>query len=354
MAIQNKLGIKKPTLPTPDYTEYYEYLSVEFDFLDDSTMYPSNESFETVSTGNMNGTGRGEGDWETTHRVKRDTYLKYKGECMIDIWNRAPISTKEIGISTYNGFYTTWTNEEPSIPTGENTIFFNFPLKKVKCRHRISMLESAKLFDGFNDYVYYVNNIDENGQWVSSPITDELDNAVTNASRYEYLVAKKANGDSLTEEEETELTEKYQDFVNKYTNPNYYPSTSWTGEGAPSAWGPNGINRAGRVLGVNDLNWLPSINRVRDLPVTGNPGDAIYVRADINGIGYTTFYWNQSSNKWWYNIIGASGDIEDNFTYQRAFRDAKIKAFNELLLSTRPFTWAAYHIPKYKIERDIL
>lgn len=361
MAIRNKLIVKKPNLPTPDYTEYFEFLSSDFDFLDDARMTPSNESFETVNTQNFNGTGRGFGDWENIYRASRDSYMRYVSDCIPEIWNRQPIKTK--GVSKYHTEgqlfgqgYSAWFDQAPEYPSGENTLFYaNFPLKKVKTKIRISMLESAKLFEGFTDYVYYVNNMDpETGQWrpEESEITQELDNIVIpNSNTYFHLAERKAKGETLTEQQEIDLANMHQDFVNKYTNPNYYPSSSWTGEGLPASWG----NRAGTVLGVDDLNWLPSVNRMRDIPATGNPGDAFFLACDApNGLGWMTWYWNESTNEWKHNIQGSGGDVEDNFMYQREKREAKIRALDELKLSIRPFTWSAYYIPKYKIERDIL
>jgi hypothetical protein len=361
MAIRNKLIVKKPTLPTPDYTEYFEFLSRDLDFLDDSRMTPSNESFETVTTQNFNGTGLGFGDWEFIYRASRDSYIRYVNLCMPEVWNRQPIKTKEISKYHTEGQlfgqgYSTWANQAPEYPSAENTLFYaNFPLKKVKTKIRISMLESAKLFEGFNDYVYLVNNVDpETGQWVgNNEITNELDNVVIpNTITYFNLAERKSNGETLTEQEELDLVDMHQDFVNKYTNPNYYPSSSWTGEGLHANLGPN---RAGVVLGVDDLNWLPSVSRMRDIPATGNPGDAFYLACDApNGLGWMTWYWNESTNEWKHTIQGSAGDVEDTFSVQRARREAKLLWLQDLIVTCKPFTWAAYYIPKYKIEKDIL
>jgi hypothetical protein len=114
-----------------------------------------------------------------------------------------------------------------------------------------------------------------------------------------------------------------------------------------------GFSSADLMPGVFDVNVLPPVKKVSDLPRTGNPGDLIIVNSDDFSGG---------SDRW--HAWDVQNNVFSKFFYDKYFervlndrqfdRTKAIEAKNEVMLSIVPFIWAANYIPSYRINRDIL
>jgi len=114
-----------------------------------------------------------------------------------------------------------------------------------------------------------------------------------------------------------------------------------------------GFSSADLMPGVFDVNVLPPVEKVSDLPRTGNPGDIIIInKGDFTGHNDHWRAWDVQNN------------VFSKFFYDKYFervlkdrqndRNNAIKAKNEVILSLLPFLWSANYIPSYRINRDIL
>lgn len=92
------------------------------------------------------------------------------------------------------------------------------------------------------------------------------------------------------------------------------------------------------------LTFLPPY--VGILPVTGLPGQLIK-----NTDTGDTYAWDEKNNQWSLDLANC---IENIFSEKRAKRNAWTKALNELILATKPFTWANDYAPFHRFKNEIL
>ena len=91
-------------------------------------------------------------------------------------------------------------------------------------------------------------------------------------------------------------------------------------------------------------NYIPAVPTLNILKgYTASQGDI----TKVIEIGDEYIYLNGK----WVNYY--STNLEDLDIQARGFRDAKTKSINELILSLKPFTYAAYHIPKANLSEYI-
>ena len=91
-----------------------------------------------------------------------------------------------------------------------------------------------------------------------------------------------------------------------------------------------------------DANYLPFVELVFDLPTTGNSGDAIYVKDEGR------FYaWDPIGLVW--DPTYYSNTYETCYNTNNAERNEMFDAYDAFTKAMKPFTWAAYHIPKFQI-----
>jgi hypothetical protein len=114
-----------------------------------------------------------------------------------------------------------------------------------------------------------------------------------------------------------------------------------------------GFSSADLMPGVFDVNVLPPVKKVNDLPRTGNPGDLIIVNSgDFTG----------ENDKW--HAWDVQNNVFSKFFYDKYFervlkdrqndRNKAIQAKGNVILALAPFLWSANYIPSYRINRDIL
>jgi hypothetical protein len=97
-----------------------------------------------------------------------------------------------------------------------------------------------------------------------------------------------------------------------------------------------------------DLTFKDAVNNTIDLPLIGINGE---VRHVFNSNNF--YYWNRLTSSWQLTLFeevnGVLIDAGDLFNTNRAYVDAHMKALNELLLATTPFTWSNDYLPKFQI-----
>jgi hypothetical protein len=102
-----------------------------------------------------------------------------------------------------------------------------------------------------------------------------------------------------------------------------------------------------QTLAVDKLNWLPAVDSESKLPTTGNIGDILV------GVGTTQhdyYIWNHIEGSF---VPGNMDQVfEDVFSMERAMRDAKIKALNEMKLAMRPYIFAGLYVPSSQLTLD--
>ena len=98
------------------------------------------------------------------------------------------------------------------------------------------------------------------------------------------------------------------------------------------------------VFGNIDLDYLPAVKYVAELKgVTAQLGDVIIVEEIGQRMAFDGTNWTEDR----------FGLYEDcGLTTNNAITDAKDKAFNELLLSIKPFVWSSHHVPAYTIMEN--
>jgi len=97
-------------------------------------------------------------------------------------------------------------------------------------------------------------------------------------------------------------------------------------------------------FGEINLNFVPAVKYVAELKgVEGQMGDMIFVEEIGTKMAFDGENWTEKQ----YNIFDAN-----LLTSAYATQNAKFKAFNEISLAMKPFTWAAHHIPAYMITEN--
>jgi len=97
-------------------------------------------------------------------------------------------------------------------------------------------------------------------------------------------------------------------------------------------------------FGEINLNYVPAVKYVAELKgVEGQMGDMIFVEEIGQKMAFDGENWTEAQH----GIFEQSG-----LQSALATQDAKFKAFNEISLAMKPFTWAAHHIPAYMITEN--
>ena len=378
-----------------------------FDFLDDSRFYPTTAQFEMGQyepVVNQWGGNVDIEDDETRYRAWRDSYNKAVNEDILARAERYPIKPSKGVIkptpesanegSTYPQYpFHKWEQVHftlTSFEGGEHPFMYGSDRimsdtsKPIVMSNTISMVpirDAARRF-GMNEIgAQYITGDTHTS---TGSIYNELLGSVWQSnSDYETLMRKVILG-TITESELLTLEtlepividlwtkEEYYlnawnnyDFVAAFNNP--HPTHPFT---SVSLNDPNynafmaryGTNHPDGttpfdVLGdITDITFLSYVKHVKQLPETGNAGECIRLidydySGNNNHVG-KYFAWDPQNQKWsegFYNRF-----IEPIRTMQRAVRDAKLKAKNELLLSIRPFTMAALHCIDYRITKNLI
>jgi hypothetical protein len=114
-----------------------------------------------------------------------------------------------------------------------------------------------------------------------------------------------------------------------------------------------GFSSADLMPGVFDVNVLPPVKKVNDLPRTGNPGDLIIVNSDkFDGSNDNWHAWDVQKNE--FSRFFYDKYFERVLKDRQSDRENAAKAKNEVILALAPFLWSANYIPSYRINRDIL
>lgn len=131
-------------------------------------------------------------------------------------------------------------------------------------------------------------------------------------------------------------------FVNSYTMQNLYNS-GWISQAELSELQQNPVTPL-EYFGEINLNYVPAVKYVAELKgVEGQMGDMIFVEEIGQKMAFDGENWTEAQH----GIFEESGLLS-----AKAVQDAKFKAFNEISLAMKPFTWAAHHIPAYMITEN--
>ncbi len=100
---------------------------------------------------------------------------------------------------------------------------------------------------------------------------------------------------------------------------------------------------------TGDFRYIPSIYDI-SLALEGNVGDLVYVSGTTN----ETYYWSPIENNWLplespTEIIG--GALIDFIDTRREYHTSYLSRKNNLLLSLKPFLWAANYLPSFQIKK---
>jgi hypothetical protein len=397
MAIHTKVGILSQ-IPgasasvTPGLIDglYADFLTKEFDFLDDSLMYPQDEWFTADPM-----TYIGSGDWEdvgTNYRQWRDNrYYREK-----DYWlqrqyrihinpsnfvqDPASYSNNGNGSNAFEFIRLVYPapNLEFNIPYpnprgSENYSFYNSsrPLKHLNIRLTLPLIDMASKLgfaSGSEDCL-------ENQSWVDgqAPDTMSMRNSKHRQTKEQLfqILGDVETGATLFEDVESDIAAKREEILNfdyEANNPN-----PWSDERYRFMWG-DGVNPVEgaqnttihqlnggegnsyltnhplgtmpfEVLpGVTMSNILPSISQISKAPAVGNPGDIIILSDG------TRYAWDPQNQEWstgfYYRFLHVFMNRMDSI------RDAKLKAVEELSFACRPFTFAALHIPAFSLSAN--
>ena len=396
MAIHTKVGILTE-IPgasasvTPGLIDglYADFLTKEFDFLDDSLMYPQDEWFTSDPM------TYGVNEWEdvaTTYRAWRDN--RYYPEK--DYWRtrqyRLPIQPQNFvqdpasysnngnGSNAFEFIRLVFPapNLEFNIPYpnpkgSEHYSFYNpsRPLKHLNIRFMLPLIDMASK----SAFTSGCEDLLENQSWVDGQAPDTMSNRNIKyrEAKYQLLVIMDsvASGQTLFEDVESDIVAKREEILNfdyEANNPN-----PWSDERYRFFWG-DGVNPvegaqnmtihqiiggAGdnymtnhplgtmpfEVLpGVTMSNILPSISQISKAPAVGNPGDIIRLSDG------TTYAWDPQNQEWstgfYYRFLHPFMGRMD------ALRDEKLKAVEELSFACRPFTFSALHIPAFSLSTN--
>lgn len=384
----------------------------QFDFLDDNRFFPTTAQYEWGQYGPVPNQWGGfyydiQADDDTRYREWRDAYMKATNEDNITKAERYAIKpfrwviypTAESDPNReWNGNhaqfpYHKWEQVHFTVSSleggefpfmyGFNTIF-NDTSKPSVMSNTVAMIpitEAARRM-GMNE----MGGLSITGDTYSpfGSITNELWNSAWQIkSDYEQLLNKLKYG-SITEAELITLETLEPTVIDVWSKEEYYPNVwsnydyvAWFNNPNPnhplypiqlydntydafmarySTNHPDGTTPFDVLGDITDITFLSYVNHVKQLPETGNAGECIrLVDYDYNNANNNVnkwFAWDPQNQKWsegFYNRF-----IEPIRMMQRAQRDAKLKAKNELLLSLRPFTFAALHAIDYRITKNLI
>ena len=368
-----------------------------FDFLDDSRFYPTTAQFEFGQYGpvyNEFGGVISTSVEETSMRFRawRDAYMKANNELTLSKAERFPIKpSRGVIYPTNESDQNRQWSSDPLFPYHKweqihftltsfgdgypfmsdfNTIYHstNQPIVMNNTLTMVSIRDAARRF-GMNEmgggYVtgdtYTSNGTITNELWSQGGVWESK-------SGYESLLLQKVLTNTITEEELLTLETLEPFAIDAWTKSEYYPdawsnldyvgffnSNSYSGsEGVTNH--PDGTTPFDVLGDITDITFLSYISHIKQLPLSGNSGEVIrlidYDYNDNNNTVSKYFAWDPQNLEWSEGFYFRF--IEPIRVMQRAMRDAKGKAKNELLLSMRPFTFAALHILDYRITKNLI
>lgn len=386
----------------------FSYKTVnQFDFLDDSRFYPTTAQYEWAQYGpelnQWGGNISDDGDTETRHRQWRDSYLRVTNEKFSAQSERYAIKPNRQVVyptpesdpyreSHWDKVHFPFHKWEQlhftltSLDGGEHPFMYGFNTiwsdssKPVVMSNTVVMIpirEAARRF-GMNE----MGNSYITGDTYSSTgsITNELWNSAWGVKNDYEILLKKLRDGLITEAEFITLEtiepividvwskEEYYpnvwsnyDYVAVFNNPNPNHPNHQIDSNHPeypqySTNHPDGTTPFDVLGDITDITFLSYVNHVKQLPETGNAGECIllvdYDYSSNNQHVIKYFAWDPQNQKWSEGFFNRF--IEPIRVMQRSQRDAKLKAKNELLLSMRPFTFAALHCIDYRITKNLI
>ena len=399
MAINERIGIltrvpgSDPIVPGLIDGVYAEFKSKGFDFLDDISTQPTLSDF-TSSPAYWFGYSQDPqaigGDWEvlvTSYRTWRDAYKKSEDDHWTSrYWMRPqqfqsvlidPTPWKQGGTNAVEMIRLTvpsptdlaFNYPYPEFPgAGDHYSFHNNrrKMRSIKTRLRFGSLTDMYRMYGMNEEVYTapiewfdpmateVN--DENGELIG------FTGATASNEIGDIMTTFRSKRDSFTwlsgEEQWRELTTPEQvrktavvDFLTTFDFVRFYnlsdlrtvtPETGWPSYSDVVTNHPFMV----QALAVDKFNYLPSVDSESKLPTTGNIGDIV----TGNGTQYDHYIWNHIEE----SFVPGNMDqvLEDVFTMERAMRDAKTKALNEMELAMSPYLFAGLYVPSSQLTLD--
>ena len=398
MAINERIGIltrvpgSDSIVPGLIDGVYAEFKSKEFDFLDDISTQPTLSDFTSSPAywfGHSQDPQAIGGDWEdlaTSYRAWRDAYKKYERENWLARTRRFPEPFQSVVIDP-----TPWkqggTNAVEMIRLvvpSPTDLAFNYPypefpgagdhysfhnnrrkMRTIKTRLNFGsltlMLSTLGLWEEkytasvewFDPMATEVN--DENGELIG------FTGATASNQIGDIMTYFRARRDSFTwhsgEEQWRELTTPEQvrktavvDFLTTFDIQRIY-ELSDVRTITPETGVPNYSDLIiyypfmEQALAVDKFNLLPPVDSESKLPTTGNIGDII----EVLGTQHDYYIWNHIDGSF---VPLNFGFIEDAFNTERAMRDAKLKALNEMELAMRPYLFAGLYIPSSQLTLD--
>ena len=375
MAIHTKVGILthvpgSTASVTPGLIDgiYADFLTKEFDFLDDPRMAVQNAWFTNDP---WEYTNHHTGDWEDLagiYRQWRDAYKKAEGDYWLTRYSRSPFLYQNF-VQDPSG----WANSIETIrlvwpaPNGEfnlpypnptYTDGYSFTNSSRPLKHnmtRIKMPSLKALYDqlGYNEYDCVLD------EPFIDPITGE-----ESLGGEDLLMAYRWHRDQFARlmtqleltQEETETLAILRDFFVNFDFSLLSKKSAWDNYSEywfhnPTMYSddtsvayPLGTLPSQVFAGVEKINILPKVRNISELPSTGNPGDVVY-GFNFNG---DAVLWDPINSKWSESLYGRF--LEDVYTFERQRRDSRLKAKNELELAMRPFTFAGLHVPAFSLD----
>jgi hypothetical protein len=395
MPIQTKIGVLTQlpgeTLPQPGLIDniYAKYLTKELDFLDDASNRPLASDFTSDPLVHINSS-----DWEdlaTVYRAWRDSYIKeqneywiyrvWKDELFFRNWVQDPVPG---GGNPYEFLRITFPSREgefnlpyPNPIGSEHYSFYNsrrnlyedYTRYKMDPRALMEQFGSNELTMHLTTYVDPMGEpvYDENGEltgYNEVTIEAEVEEIFmlyrSRRDRMIFLIVYQGHYGQKSNSEIVELA-NLKTFFENFDKASFMEmvsplelSSTWLSErfpdGIPSwyEW-VNNIPQFAKELfeGVSSWNVLEPIDNLSKLPATGNPGDVVRVVSGENGWDWVI--WNPVTSSWTSEAVNMFQDFD---TFDRARRDARLKAKNELALAMRPFIFASLDIPAFQLTVD--
>lgn len=352
-------GLYTEVAQTPIYGQYtFTFLTKYANFMTDPRFNPNKQYFETFSSIS----GYTQDEWSISYRSKRNLYSNTWTKALVFGFERyrfEPSMSAYYSVVQHN-----YTNNVNIIIKGliEHpygvSVYDNGPLLDFEIKHRLPIIDHAKIVSERYLYNLYPNIILENGESEFHPIITQYESDLNDCNRYFDLNFKSLNSD-LTQEEEDDLLLVKSGCTNLLTSENYYLDI-WN-DGALYAscfWDISELSlysantSCQQALGdIDDIIFENYVNRKRDLPESLNDGHVIIYKDELaNEKNYYAF--DKINNEFSSDYFKAF--VEPLYLYQRIFRDAKMKVTNEFLLTLRPFIFAANYLPSYKIKKDLI
>ena len=178
-----------------------------------------------------------------------------------------------------------------------------------------------------------------------SDVTPKLQYFNTQLQNYNDLIEKGfCDGDvGVTTPDTSLITYNYDTFFYKGT-PKKIVGYKYRKASQCTSWYTTSIGPMFSAY-TDDFTFIRAVPNVGSLPISGSPGELIYVGTPTSKVGYA---WHPVSNTWSSILFdGIDGDI---YSELRGIKIECIKNKNELLLAMKPFTWANKHIPLHMVK----